>query len=187
MSFDSPDPPTATVLHSRLAFRGRIFDVAVERVRLDAGAPPIDVEVVRHAGSVGIAAMPSEDSLVLVRQYRHAAGVRMWELPAGSVDRDESPRQAAARECQEELSLVAGSLEMLGELFPLPGYCTELMTFFKATGLRPPGPGDPAAHQDEDEDIEARTFSLAEIRRMLAGGEVKDLKTAAALVLLGRG
>jgi ADP-ribose pyrophosphatase len=109
----------------------------------------------------------------------------MWELPAGSVDGDESPRQAAGRECHEELGLVAGALEEIGELFPLPGYCTELMTFFKATGLRAPGPGDPTAHQDEDEDIEARSFTLDEVRRMVAQGELKDMKLAAALVLLG--
>jgi len=167
-----------------VAFRGRIVDVAVERIRVAPDSPAIDVEIVRHNRSVGIVAMPSDDAIMLVRQYRHAARAWMWELPAGSVDPGETPGQAAARECQEELGLVADSLETLGELFPLPGYCTELMTFFKATRLRPPGADDPAAHQDEDEDIEARAFTFAEVRGMVRSGEIRDMKTIAALALL---
>lgn len=186
MPFDSPGPRGAAVLASHVAFRGRIVEVAVERIRVAPDSPAIDVEIVRHNRSVGIVAMPSDDAMMLVRQYRHATQAWMWELPAGSVDPGETPGEAAARECQEELGLVAESLEMLGELFPLPGYCTELMTFFKATRLRPPGAEDPAAHQDEDEDIEARAFGVDDIRRMLADGELRDLKTAAALALLGR-
>lgn len=184
MPSDSPGSRGAAVLASHVAFRGRIVDVAVERIRVAPDSPAIDVEIVRHNRSVGIVAMPSEDAIMLVRQYRHAAQAWMWELPAGSVDPGETPGQAAARECQEELGLVAESLETLGELFPLPGYCTELMTFFRATALRVPGPDDPAAHQDEDEDIEARAFAIGEIRRMLAEGELKDMKVAAALMLL---
>lgn len=186
MPSDASRPGAAAILESRVAFRGRIVEVAVDRIRTTPDGPVIDVEIVRHARSVGIVAMPSKDEIMLVRQYRHAARGWLWELPAGSVDPGETPEQAAARECQEELGVVAGSLEPLGELFPLPGYCTELMTFFKATRLRPPGADDPAAHQDEDEDIEARAFGIDAIRRMVAKGELKDLKTAAALALLGR-
>ncbi|HXE81446.1 MAG TPA: NUDIX hydrolase [Vicinamibacterales bacterium] len=186
MPADESAPDAAAILDSRTAYRGRILDVAVERIRTTPDRSPFEVEIVRHAPSVGIVAMPSEEEIVLVRQYRHAAGAWLWELPAGSVDEGEAPAEAAARECQEELGLVAGSLEPLGSLFPLPGYCTERMTFFKATALRTPGPDDPAACQDEDEDIEAKAFSVSEIRRMLAAGEIVDMKLAAALTLAGR-
>ena len=180
------EPRPVATLDSRIAFRGRIVEVAVERIRIAPDRPAMETEVVRHAPSVGIVAMPTPDTVLLVRQYRHAAAASMWELPAGSVDPGETPREAAARECQEELGLVAGALDALGTLFPLPGYCTEEMTLFKATRLRPPGADDPAAHQDEDEDIEGRAFAIGEIRRMLAEGELRDMKAAAALTLLER-
>jgi ADP-ribose diphosphatase len=175
---------SARVLDSRVAYSGRIFQAVIERIELPARERPIEVEIVRHAASVGIAAMPSDDALMLVRQYRHATSGWLWELPAGSVDDGEHAEDAARRECHEELGLVAGALENLGTLVPLPGYCTEEMTFFKMTGLRAPTSDDPEAHQDEDEDIEARTFSLAEIRQMVERGEVRDMKTVAVLGLL---
>lgn len=173
------------ILESRTVYRGRIFDAVVERI-LPAGRDrPLDVEIVRHAPSVGIAAMPTADSIVLVRQYRHAIGAWLWELPAGSVDEGEDAEAAARRECHEELRLVAGDVEPLGSLLALPGYCTEEMTFFRVTGLRPPGAGDPEARQDEDEEIESRTFTLADVRAMIRRGEIRDMKAAAVLALLG--
>jgi ADP-ribose pyrophosphatase len=171
----------------RVAYDGKIFQAVVARVRLPHRDRESTVEIVRHAPSVGIVAMPDPDSLFMVRQYRHAAGGYVWELPAGSVDEGEEPEAAARRETQEELGLVAGRLERLGELIALPGYCTEAMTFFRATDLREPGPGDPAAHQDEDESIEVQAFSLAEVREMILNGGIRDMKTAAVLPLLERG
>jgi ADP-ribose pyrophosphatase len=172
------------LLDSRTMYKGRIFDAIVERIQMPDRERPFEAEVVRHARSVGIAAMPGGDSLILVRQYRHAVNAWFWELPAGSVDEGEDAETAARRECQEELGLVAGSVERLGELVPLPGYCTEEMTLFRITGLREPRAGDPDAHQDEDEDLESRVFTLADVRRMIRSGEVRDMKTAAVLMLL---
>ena len=79
---------------------------------------------------------------------------------------------------------MAGDARCIGELIPLPGYCSEVMTFFRLTGLRTPGPGDPDAHQDEDEDIEARVFTFAEVREMVGSGEIRDMKVVAALALI---
>ena len=176
--------PTPVVLASRVTYDGRIFDTVVETIQLTTREQPLTVEVVRHAASVGIAAMPTDDTLLLVRQYRHAVGTWVWELPAGSVDADEALRDAARRECQEELGLIAGQVENLGTLIPLPGYCTEEMTLFKVTGLRAPTSDDPEAHQDEDEDIEARAFGLSDVRDMIRRGEIRDMKTVAVLGLL---
>jgi len=172
------------ILASRTMYQGRIFEAVVERIQMPGRDRPFEAEVVRHARSVGIAAMPTDDSVILVRQYRHAVNGWMWELPAGSVDEGEDEARAASRECQEELGLIGGAIERLAELVPLPGYCTELMTFFRISALRRPRPGDPEAHQDEDEDIESREFTLADVRRMLRNGESRDMKTAAVLVLL---
>ena len=174
----------AAVLSSHVAWKGRIFEAVVERIRVPGADRETEAELVRHARSVGIAAMPTPDSVLLVRQYRHAAGGYLWELPAGSVDDGEAPEAAALRECQEELGLVAARAERVGDAWPLPGYCTELMTFFRLTGLREPGSDDPAAHQDEDEDIESAAFTLSDLRRMVRSGEIRDLKAAAVLALL---
>src|SRR5688572_9713918 len=94
-------PPA--VLDSRVAYRGHIFDTVVETIHLTTLERPVTVEVVRHAPSVGIAAMPTDDSVMLVRQYRHALSAWLWELPAGSVDAGERAEDAARRECHEEL------------------------------------------------------------------------------------
>ncbi len=172
------------VLESRVAYDGKIFQAVVDRVRMPDREKDSEVETVRHAGSVAVAAMPNPDAVVLVRQYRHPVGDYLWELPAGSIDPGEDAEKAARRECHEELGLIAGAAERLGEAWPLPGYCTEYMTFFRLTGLRLPGADDAEAHQDEDEQIETQVFTLEQVRAMIRSGDIKDLKTAAVLALL---
>jgi ADP-ribose pyrophosphatase len=173
----------AEVLSTRTVYTGRIFDVTVDRVRLPHGREA-DLEIVRHEGSIVLIPVAADGRILLVCQYRHAVGRFLWELPAGSLETNEDVAAAAARECHEELGLIAGHLERLHTFFPTPGFCTEAMTYFKATGLRTPGAGDPVAHQDEDELIEVGSFSTAELRRMIDAGEIADLKTVAALFLL---
>jgi len=168
----------------RRVYQGRIFTVQVETIRLPKGGE-LEAEIVRHPGSVVIVPVTSNDEIVLVRQYRHAIGRWAWELPAGSLKPGEDVVRAAIRECQEEIGQVPAHVERLGSFFPTPGYCDERMTFFKATELRLPGPDDEEAHQDEDEDIEARPFAREVVRRMIASGAVIDLKTVAGLALIG--
>ena len=168
----------------RKVFTGRIFSVNLESVTLPRGER-LEAEVIRHPGSVVLIPVTDRGEIVLVRQYRHAIGRAAWELPAGSLKDGEDPQAAAVRECHEEIGLIPSSLERLGAFFPTPGYCDEEMNFYRATGLRTPAPDDPAAQQDEDEDIEAKPFSVETIRRMIASGEIVDLKTVAGLVLLG--
>jgi ADP-ribose pyrophosphatase len=169
----------------RKVFEGRIFSVSVETITLQRGGQ-LEAEIVRHPGSVVLVPVTDKDEIVLVRQYRHAIGRTAWELPAGSLERGEDPTAAAIRECHEEIGLIPSLLEPLGSFFPTPGYCDEEMHFYRAIGLRPPVEGDPAAHQDDDEDIEAAPFSVAAIRSMIAQHEIVDLKTLAGLALLGR-
>ena len=172
-----------TLISSRTVYEGRIFDVTLDRVRLPHGIEA-DLEVVRHDGSVVLIPITADGRLLHVQQYRHAAGRVLWELPAGSLEPGEEAEAAAARECQEELGLIAGRLERLHTLYSTPGFCSEFMVFFRATGLRPPGADDAAAHQDEDESIEVGTFSVDEVRAMIAAGEIADLKTVAALTMI---
>ena len=166
----------------RKVFEGRVFTVQVESITLPKGHA-LDVEIIRHPGSVVIVPRNDAGEIALVRQYRHAIGRHTWEIPAGSLKPGEDPHAAARRECQEEIGLVADRLERLGSFFPTPGYCNEEMHFFLAAGLRAPR-ADEEAHQDEDEDIEVRWVAMPELRAMIARGEVVDLKTLGGAALV---
>lgn len=177
---------TPVVPHSiRTVFEGRIFTVTVESITTPKGGQ-LDAEIVRHPGSVVLVPVTNEGTIILVRQYRHAIGRWAWELPAGTLEPNEDPKKAAARECQEEIGLIPSRLDRLGAFFPTPGYCDEEMHFYKAAGLREPGPDDEKAEQDEDEDIETRAFSVEQLRSMIQSNEIIDLKTVAGLTLLTR-
>lgn len=176
--------PTPTTVHERReVYRGRIFTLSVDRVTLPSGHTAT-MEVVRHPGSVVLLPMPAPDRLILIRQYRYALDRFIWELPAGSLKPGEDPRLGAARECEEEVGLVPGVLDELGELFPTPGFCDEWMKFYRCTALAPPAP-DSTARQDDDEVIEPQTFALDDVRAMIRSGEIVDMKTVAGLALLG--
>lgn len=167
----------------RQIFKGRVFSVAVETVTLPHGHR-LEAEIIRHPPSVVIVPIDAEGRVILIRQYRHAVGRWLWELPAGSTDPGEDAQLAAARECQEEIGLIPSGLTRLGAFFPTPGYCDEEMIFFLATGLRTPGPDDPVAHADVDEHIEPRAYTRDEAQRLIEQGEIADLKTVAGLALL---
>jgi ADP-ribose pyrophosphatase len=174
----------AAVPHQiRKVFEGRVFSVVVESINTRRGGQ-MNVEIVRHPGSVVLIPITADGEVILVRQYRHPIRRSAWELPAGTLKPNEEPEKAASRECHEEIGLLPGRLEELGSYFPTPGYCDEEMTFYKATGLREAGPDDEKAEQDEDEDIEKRAFSIEQIRAMIRSGEIIDMKTVAGLSLL---
>ncbi len=174
---------TATVLHHEAVYEGRVLRVERDRVRLPKGHEAT-MEVVRHHGSVVLLPMLDANHLVLVRQYRYAVNKWLWELVAGTLEPGEDAATAARRECEEETGFIAGEVESLGCFYPTPGYCDEAMTFFKLTGLAKPGPGQQAASPDEDEDLEARVFTVAEVRDMIRQGEIEDLKTVVGLTLI---
>ena len=164
-------------------YTGRVLTLRIETITLPKGVE-LKAEIIRHPGSVVILPVTDSGDVVLVRQYRHAIGRLVWELPAGSLKAGEDVDRAAVRECHEEIGLIPSTIQRVGSFFPTPGYCDEEMHFFKASGLRQPGASDEHAHQDEDEDIEARPFPLAAVRAMIASGEIVDMKTVAGLALL---
>jgi ADP-ribose pyrophosphatase len=170
----------AETLESREVFTGKVFAVSRDQVRMPNGRT-IAVDVVRHSKSVVLVPVPEPGHVVLIRQYRHAVNAHLWELPAGSVDEGESPEQAATRECHEEIGLVPQTVVRLSAMYPTPGYCDEEMVFFRVSGLEQT---DEQAHQDEDEDIEARTFELRDAREMIRRGEIVDMKTVVGLGLI---
>jgi ADP-ribose pyrophosphatase len=159
---------------------GRVFDVDRDRVRMPNGRE-VTVDIVRHTKSVVLVPVPEPQHVILIRQYRYAINKFLWELPAGSVDSGETPEQAARRECHEEIGQVPDTIVRLAALVPTPGYCDEEMLFFRLSGLSVP---DEAAAVDEDEDIEPRTFTLADAREMIRRGEIVDMKTVVGLGLI---
>jgi len=163
-------------------YEGRVFAVEVGRSRFPNGSEH-DVAIVRHRPSVVVAPMLEDGRLLLIRQYRPSIGRVMWELPAGSIDPDEPLERAAVRECAEETRFIPAVVERLAGLYPAPGFCDELLVFFRATLLTPVGPASPY-RADDDEDIETQAMTLVEARAMVARGEIEDLKTAYGLTLL---
>ena len=165
-----------------IVFKGRVFSVDVERRRFPNGQEH-EVAIVRHPPSVVLLPIAEDGRLVLIRQYRPSIDREIWEVPAGSVDAGESPDEAAARECEEEIGLVPRRVERIRGLFPAPGFCSEELIFYRVSDLQKP-PADSTRKPDEDEDIHSRTVTIDEARAMVESGEIIDLKTAYGLTLL---
>jgi ADP-ribose pyrophosphatase len=172
----------AELLARTTVHTGRIIQVEIDVVKLPTGHT-VDMEIVRHPGSVVLIPIPQPGSIILIRQYRYTIDQWIWELPAGSLKRNEDPDRAAARECEEEIGLVPGKLTRLRGYYPTPGFCDEVMIYYRCEDLRAPAP-DSTARKDDDEEIEPRTFTLSEARALVESGEIVDLKTLAGLTLI---
>jgi ADP-ribose pyrophosphatase len=164
-------------------FEGRVIRIEREAVTLDNGQVAM-IEAVRHRGSVVILAQPSPGEIVVIRQFRPVINRWIWEVPAGSLDEDESPDTAVVRECEEEIGLTPRRVERVASWYPSPGFCDEIMHFYHCTDLVVPA--GPVA-RDPDEQIEPATVPLTELRAMIDDGRVVDMKTVLALSLLTRG
>lgn len=169
--------------HSDVIYTGRVFDVTVDQVAYPDGRI-VKMECVRHRGSVVLLPMTAPDRILLVRQYRYVVNRWLWELPAGTLEPEETLEAAAIRECHEEVGKIAGRAEKLSSLFPSPGFCDEQMNFFRLTDLRDRTAGEQAPHQDPDEILKVREFLVADVREMIRAGEVADMKTVVGLTLI---
>jgi ADP-ribose pyrophosphatase len=176
--------PRGILKAHRRVFRGRIFAVDSDRVRLPNGHEA-KLDIVRHPGSVVLLPMPDPSHLILVKQYRYAIDRWIWELAAGSLEEGEVPEAAAVRECEEEIGLVAARTDEIGTFYPTPGYCDEKMIFFRLTDLAEPVPGASAAQKDPDEDLLVHTFTLEEVHSLVRDGTIIDAKTVVGLMLIG--
>jgi ADP-ribose pyrophosphatase len=163
------------VVESREVFCGRILRVRVDRVKLPGGAEGWR-EVVAHPGSVAVVATPTPDQVYLVEQYRHAAGRRLWELPAGRLEAGEDPRAAAARELDEEVNLLAQRLVPLLAVYSSPGFTDELTRIYHASGLTP-GSG----RGGDETTLRAKLWHVPEVLTMIEHGEIIDAKTVAGV------
>jgi ADP-ribose pyrophosphatase len=161
-------------------FKSRVFSVSTDRVRL-ANGREIDMDIVRHPGSVVLLPMSDANHVILIEQYRHSIERWIWEVPAGRIEPGEDAEDAVRRECEEEIGLVPHRIEAMEALYPTPGFCDEIMRFYRLSDLRPPS-SDSTAEKDADEDIRVRTFSVVEARAMITRGAIVDLKTAFGLL-----
>ena len=167
---------TPEFLDSTKVFSGRVFDVTVDTVR--EGNKTYVREVVHHRGSAVILPSFDDGTIALVRQYRHPTVKYLLELPAGGLEDRERPEEAAARELEEELGLVAGKLEKLCEFFVSPGFCAEKMWLYLATDLT-----ETAPRPEDDELIELVRLPIKRALQMITDGEIEDAKTIIGLML----
>jgi len=168
------------VLASRRLFEGRVFNVRTDEIRYGDGSRH-RVDVVEHGASLAIVATTPSREIVLVRQYRHPAGSLLWEVPAGTAEVGENLLDGARRELREETGYVAGRIRPVVSLWMTPGFCSEIMHFFRADEL---SAGEPAF--DDDERIEVASFSCEAAWRLVAEGTA-DAKTVLALFWLQGG
>ena len=174
-------PKHAKVLSRKIAYRGRVYTLVVDRVREPKGVVALRA-IIRHHGSVVVLAVDDSTSpprVLLERQYRYAADDYLWELPAGHIDPDEAPAHAAKRELLEETGLTAKTWKHALKFYVSPGILDETMDIFLATGLTR-GKATP----EDDERIQTRFFTLPAALKMAQNGTIRDAKTLASLFWL---
>jgi ADP-ribose pyrophosphatase len=172
----------ARLVSSKLAFKGKVFNVFTDTV-VEPGGHKATRDVIRHNGSVVILAVdestnPSDPDVILERQYRHAAGQYLIELPAGTRNPNEPPLSAAKREMIEETGYRAKRWTMMVKYFASPGFLGEWMQIYLAQDIR-----QGKAAPEVDENLEVFRMPLSKVMRMVAAGEIHDGKTLIALSL----
>ncbi|MGE5252971.1 MAG: NUDIX hydrolase [Planctomycetaceae bacterium] len=157
-------------------YQGRVVNLNLETVRLPNGAT-VELEIVHHPGAAAVVAMKDEETVLLIRQYRHAAGGYILEIPAGTLKPGEAPRDCAARELGEEIGFRASALEPVVTFFATPGFTDEVIHVFKATGLTPG-----RQNLDHDEVLEVVELPLRDAIGRIGDGTIRDGKTIVGLL-----
>ena len=161
-------------------FKGRIINLRVDEALLPNGATATR-EVVEHNGGICVVPITENGEVLMVEQYRYPYGEVILEIPAGKRDGNEEPLEGGKRELREETGAVAENYTFLGELYPTPGYCGEVIYMYLATGLSY-GETDP----DDDEFLNVKKIPLEKAVDMIMKGEIKDAKTQTAILKVER-
>ncbi len=168
------------VLASRTVYEGRLFNVELDDIVLTTGVHAFR-ETLRHPGAVAMVPVLEDGRLALVTQYRHAAGRRLLEIPAGTLERGEEPAAAVERELREEIGMRPGHVAPLGGIYVAPGYTSEYIHLFVCTGLT-----ESRLDGDPDEDIEVELRTLDEALAAVDSGEIADAKSVIGLLRYAR-
>jgi ADP-ribose pyrophosphatase len=184
----SDDPLEEQVVDSRLVHHGRYLDVRVDTIQRADGSTGTR-DVVKHPGAIAVLALDDDARLLLVRQWRIPAGRAMLEIPAGTLDVHEGVTEdadiAARRELEEETGSRASSWRRLASFWTAPGFATELMHLYLATGLESVH-GDDRLAPDEDERLELSRFTIDEALALVVEGEIVDAKSMLGILWLDR-
>lgn len=156
-------------------YRGRVVTLNLETVTLPNGAT-IELEVIRHPGAAAAVPLTDDGTVLLIRQYRHAAGGYIYEIPAGKIDPGEDPLACAAREVEEEIGRRASSVVPMLSFYTTPGFTDEVIYLFLATGLTPG-----TQSLDHDEVLDVVEMPLEQAMRHIADGTIRDAKTIIGL------
>lgn len=161
----------------KIVYRGTVVELGLESLVLPDGQPHT-LEVVRHPGGAAVLAVDAQGLVCLLRQYRHAAGGWLWELPAGKRDGGEDPLETAQRELEEEAGVRADAWQALGSAFMTPGFCDEVIHFYLAEGLTsvPPRP-------ERHELLERHWLPWPQVLAFSRDGTLRDAKSLVAIHL----
>jgi ADP-ribose pyrophosphatase len=157
-------------------YKGRVFDIRIDEIR--EGDVEYKREIVVHKGSAVIIPVFDDNTVALVRQYRHAAGKYLLEIPAGTLEKGEDPLSGATRELEEEIGVTAEKIEKLAEFYISPGFLTEKMYLFLATGLT-----ETSQKLETDELLTIERISFPDAFSMIDSGKIEDAKTISGLFL----
>ncbi|KPK06433.1 MAG: ADP-ribose pyrophosphatase [Gemmatimonas sp. SG8_28] len=168
---------------TRRAYHGRLLEVEVETLEAPDGRR-FDLEIIRHPGAAAVVPLLSDPGaddprVLLLRQFRHAAAARLWEIPAGVLEEGEEPLACARRELAEETGATARSIDHLTTFYTTPGFTDEQIHLFVATGIEV---GEPS--HEHDEFIEVQVVALREALTMIRDGTIVDGKSIVALLYL---
>jgi 8-oxo-dGTP pyrophosphatase MutT (NUDIX family) len=164
---------------SKMIYDGRVIKVSVDTVDLPNGMR-IPLEIVRHPGGAAVVALDARNRICVLRQYRHAAGGYIYELPAGKLEAGEPPEVTIKRELAEEAGMQATQWQSLGAYFSSPGVFTEVIHLYLATGLEPV-----AARPEADEVFEIEWWPLEQAVERARNGELADAKTIIGILRAG--
>ncbi len=164
------------IVSSEEIYRGRIFTVSLATIKEEDKT--YTREIISHPGSAVIVPVFSDNTVALVRQYRHPAGKRLLEIPAGSLKEGEDPQEGALRELEEEIGVRAGKVEKLTEFYVSPGFLGEKMHVFLMTELT-----ESKQNLEDDELLTIEKFPLTEVGELIQTGKIEDAKTMTGLML----
>ena len=168
---------SAQLNETKTIYEGKVFTLALDNITLPNEVTTV-IDIIRHPGAAAMVPMLNKNTVLLIKQYRYAAGGFIWEIPAGTLNPGESPIECAKRELVEETGYSTDKLEKLTEIVPVPGYSDERIHLYLATGLV-----KAVQNLDRDEILNVHEINMDDALKMIAKGEIIDSKTISGLYL----